>query len=146
MQAGKWYEVQIYPTKDPGVAFFSRLLQVITKSAIHADAIVYDSNYAFEFINIEKDLSLTGGVNTLTIAASSSSSEKNRPASIYTIDIDITPSKSQSKGGNFTISLYYDALDANHNSGTTLLDFTFMGLCQSKSAGIGLAAAVLNFC
>jgi hypothetical protein len=27
-----------------------------------------------------------------------------------------------------------------------MLDFTFMGLCQSSSPGVGLSAAVLNFC
>jgi hypothetical protein len=27
-----------------------------------------------------------------------------------------------------------------------MLDFSFMGLCQSISAGPGLSAAVLNFC
>jgi len=39
----------------------------------------------------------------MTITAVSVSSEKNRPAAIYTIDIDITPTKTQSKGGNFTL-------------------------------------------
>jgi hypothetical protein len=82
----------------------------------------------------------------MAIAVSSSSSEKNRPASIYTINIDITPSKSQAKGGNFTLSLYYDNTEPLHNSGTTILDFSFMGLCQSISPGPGLSASVLNFC
>ena len=109
MQPNSWYEVQIYPTKDPVTIPSSKLLQVRAISAIHADAIVYDSNYAFNFINVEKDLSLTGGVATMGIVVSSSSSEQNRPASIYTINIDITPSKSQAKGGNFTLSLYYDS-------------------------------------
>ncbi len=109
MQANNWYEVQIYPTKNPATIPSSKLLQVRTISAISTDAIVYDSNYAFTFINIEKDLSLTGGVGTMGIVVNSTSSQQNLPASIYTINIYITPSKSQSKGGNFTLSLYYDS-------------------------------------
>jgi hypothetical protein len=74
MQANTWYEVQIYPTKDPAVIPSSKLLQIRAISVISADAIVYDSNYAFAFINVEKDLALTGGVNTLGISVSSTSS------------------------------------------------------------------------
>ena len=71
----------------------------------------------------------------------------NRPSSIYTINIYVTPTKTQANGGNFTLSLYYDSSVATHtNSGSGLLDFTFMGLCQSVSAGPGLSAAVLNYC
>jgi hypothetical protein len=146
MQANRWYEVQIYPTKDPATIPSAKLLQLRAISAISTDAIVYDTNYAFGFINVEKDLALTGGVNTLGIAVSSSSSEKNRPTSIYTINIDVTPSKTQANGGNFTLSLYYENADPTHNSGSGLLDFSFMGLCQSVSPGPGLSAAVLNFC
>ena len=80
------------------------------------------------------------------IAVTSTSSLKNRPTSIYTITIDITPSKAQANGGNFTLSLYYDNSEAAHASGTTLLDFTFMGLCQSVSPGGSQTPAVLNFC
>ena len=50
------------------------------------------------------------------------------------------------KGGNFTLYLYYDSGNITHNSGTTSLDFSFMGLCQSKSPSVGVAAAVLNYC
>lgn len=74
MQANNWYEVQIYSNKDPAVIPSSKLLQVRAISAIHVDAIVYDTNYAFAYINIEKDLSLTGGVQTMGIVVSSSSS------------------------------------------------------------------------
>jgi len=74
MQPNSWYEVQIFPTKDPATIPSSKLLQVRAISSISADAIVYDSNYAFTFINVEKDLSLTGGVATMGIAVSSSSS------------------------------------------------------------------------
>lgn len=74
MLANSWYEVQIYPNKDPATIPSSKLLQVRAISAIHADAIVYDSNYAFGFVNVERDLALTGGVDTMTIAVSSSSS------------------------------------------------------------------------
>ncbi len=52
MQANSWYEVQIYPNKDPATIPSSKLLQVRAISAINTDAIVYDSNYAFGFINV----------------------------------------------------------------------------------------------
>lgn len=74
MQTNSWYEVQIYPTKDPAVIPSSKLLQVRAVSSIGTDAIVYDSNYAFCFINVEKDLAQTGGVETMSIAVSSTSS------------------------------------------------------------------------
>jgi hypothetical protein len=61
MQADKWYEVQIYPTKDPAVIPSTKLLQVRAISAINTDAIVYDSNYAFAYINVENDLAHAGG-------------------------------------------------------------------------------------
>ncbi len=74
MQPDNWYEVQIYPTKDPATIPSSKLLQVRAISAINSDAIVYDSNYAYAYINVERDLSLTGGVETMAIAISSTSS------------------------------------------------------------------------
>ena len=73
MQANTWYEVQVYPTKDPAVIPSAKLLQVRAISVIHADAIVYDSNYAFAFINVEKDLALAGGVDTMGITVNSAS-------------------------------------------------------------------------
>ena len=74
MQANKWYEVQIYPTTDPATIPSAKLLQVRAISAISPDAIIYDSNYALGFINVEKDLAITGGANVLGISVSSTSS------------------------------------------------------------------------
>ena len=59
--------------------------------------------------------------------------------------MDITPSLSSSKGGNFTLEIHYDSGDGTHNSGTGLIDFNFMGLCQSITPSSG-SAAVLNYC
>lgn len=52
MQANRWYEVQIYPTKDPATIPSVKLLQLRVISAISADAIIYDTSYAFGFINV----------------------------------------------------------------------------------------------
>jgi hypothetical protein len=109
MQSNSWYEIQIYPTQNPTIPS-NKLVQVIAKSSINADAILYDSNLAFGFINVESDLATLGtGVNTMGLTTSSSSSQMNKPAAIYTIDIDITPTINQNKGGNFTLELYYDS-------------------------------------
>lgn len=80
------------------------------------------------------------------MAVSTSSASANIPASIYTVNIDVTPSISSSIGGNFTLYIYYDSTNVAHTgSGTTLLDFSFMGLCQSVTPATG-SAAVLNGC
>ena len=50
---------------------------------------------------------------------------------------------SSSLGGNFTLEIHYDSGDANHNTGTGLTDFSFMGLCQSVTPNSG-DAAILN--
>lgn len=77
---------------------------------------------------------------------STSSVSANIPASIYTVNIDLTPQNSSSTGGNFTLYIYFDNTNAAHTgSGTTLLDFSFMGLCQSVTPATG-SAAVLNGC
>lgn len=82
----------------------------------------------------------------MTVAVSTSSASANIPASIYSINIDITPLNSSPTGGNFTLYIYYDSTNIVHTgSGTTLLDFSFMGLCQSVTPAIG-SAAVLNGC
>lgn len=105
--------------------------------------LIYDSNYAFGFISIQPRLASTG---TLTIATSSTSSSVNTVAAIYTINIDITPQSVNQNGGNFTLYLYYDSADAVHTaSGSGLIDFTFMGLCQSVTPAVG-NATVLNNC
>lgn len=70
----------------------------------------------------------------------------NRVASIYTLNIEVTPTVSLSTGANFTIKIHYDSTNVQHTgSGTALLDFSFMGLCQSVTPTTG-AAAVFNFC
>lgn len=80
------------------------------------------------------------------VAVTTSSASANIPASIYTINIDITPSLGSTTGGNFTLYIHYDSGDGAHTgSGTTLLDFSFMGLCQSITPATG-TAAVLNGC
>ena len=142
MQVNAWYEVQIFPTQNPTIPS-SKLVQIKARSSIDANAIIYDTNYAFSYINVE-DISEVG--TGLVITTASNSVQQFSPAAIYTVDIDITPTKTQAKGGNFTLQLYYDNTEPLHNSGTTLKDFRFVGLCQSKSAGIGLAAAILNYC
>ena len=49
-------------------------------------------------------------------------------------------------GGNFTLSIHYDDGDATHTTDdSTLLDFSFMGLCQSVTPSTG-TAATLNYC
>lgn len=121
---------------------YQGLVQVHAISSTEANYIVYDSNLAFGYIYIESRL---GAAGTLTVAATSSSAEKARTSSIYTIEIDLTPTMTSTTGGNFTLSIYYDSTDADHNSGTTTSDFFFMGLCQSVTPASG-AAAVLNSC
>ncbi len=106
-------------------------------------AIIYDSNYAFSYISIQSTLASAG---TMTVTTSSSSALKRTVAAIYTINIDITPSLASTKGGNFTMYIYYDTGSANHTaSGSGLLDFSFMGLCQSVTPAAG-PAAILNDC
>lgn len=76
------------------------------------------------------------------MSVSSTSSSKNRASQIYTIDIEITPTVSNSNGGNFTAYLY------NDGTGTSLLDFSFVGICQSAVplSCPSCAAAILNYC
>ena len=99
---------------------YQGLVQVHAISSTEANYIVYDSNLAFGYIYIESRL---GAAGTLTVAATSSSAEKARTSSIYTIEIDLTPTMTSTTGGNFTLSIYYDSTDADHNSGTTTSAF-----------------------
>lgn len=69
MTANKWYELQIYPTQNPTIPS-SKLIQIVAKSDFSTDAIMYESNYAFAFMNIEASLSST---DTLTIVGTSTS-------------------------------------------------------------------------
>lgn len=80
------------------------------------------------------------------ITVTTSSSEANIPGAIYTANIEINPTITSSTGGNFTIYIFYDSTNLVHTaSGSGLLDFTFMGLCQSVTSSAG-TAAVLNGC
>ena len=116
------------------------LIQVQALSDTGSNALVYDSNLGFAYIGIDPVL---GAANTLTVVASSTSANRARAASIYSLQIDITPTITKDTGGNFTAMIYYDSGEIIHNSGTTLLDFEFIGLCQSIANDAG-NTAVLN--
>lgn len=134
----------MFPTTNLSSIPSTNLIQIFTRSTYLTNSIVYDQNLAFAYINVEAQLSPTGtlgfSVNTVSVSTSTT------PASIYSINIDLIPTISNANGGNFTLSIYYNSLNATHNSGTGQLDFSFMGLCQSTSVSVGVAAAVLDFC
>lgn len=143
MQPNTWYEVQVYPNQAVTLTAPSNfLVQVLAVSSTATNNIVYDSNLAFGYVDVLSPLATAG---TLTIVGNSSSSQKNVPAAIYSYDVYVTPTLSSSTGGNFTIYIYYDSSDGTQSTGTSLNDFTFMGLCQS-AATTTQAAAVLNYC
>ena len=142
MQANTWYEVQIYPTRNPASTPISHLVQVSAVSSYISNNIIYDSNMAFGYVDILAPLSPTGNLGVL---CNSSSTQATVPASIYSFDIYLTPTASSATGGNFTLFIYYDNADATMNTGTSIIDFSFMGLCQS-AAITGGSAAVLLFC
>lgn len=118
------------------------LVQVLAVSTFSASYITYDSNMAFGYVNILTPLASTG---TLNIIGNSSSSQKYVPSSIYSYDVYVTPTLTSPNGGNFTLYIYYDSADGVQGGGTSVNDFTFMGLCQSAATNLA-AAAVLNFC
>ena len=142
MQPNIWYEVQVHPSRNPASTPISSLVQVLAVSDYNTHNIIYDSNMAFGYIDI---LAPLGSTDTLGVVCNSSSTQKNVPAAIYSYDIYLTPSVSSTTGGNFTVFIYYDSTDATMNTGTSINDFSFMGLCQS-SAISGGSAAVLLFC
>jgi hypothetical protein len=142
MAANTWYELQIYPTKAPTTMPISHLIQVMAVSDYGSNNIIYDSNMAFGFIDILPQLSPQGN---LDVKCNSSSTQSKVPAAIYSYDIYLTPSVTSSNGGNFTISIYYDSGVPAQQTGTTLIDFSFMGLCQSAATN-SASAAVLIFC
>ena len=66
LTAGKWYEIQLFPTLDPAVALpYHGLIQVKAISSLHANHILYDSNLAFQYVSIESK-SLTNGMTIAT--------------------------------------------------------------------------------
>ena len=134
--------MQIYPTRIPTGTPKSSLVQLLAVSTHLTNFIIYDSNYAFGFIDIFAPLAAQ---NTLSIIANTSNSQKNVPAAIYNFDIYIMPTISSSTGANFTLNIYYSGTEPLHVTGTTLIDFSIVGLCQS-SASTGFAAANLTFC
>lgn len=142
MQPMTWYEVQVYPSKNPVTTPINYLVQVLAVSTYKTNQITYDSNLGFGYLNILGPLAAS---NTLAIIGNSTSSQQNTPASIYSYDIYITPTVSSSTGGNFTMYIYYDSTNVTQATGTTINDFTFMGLCQSSATQTG-SAAVLNYC
>ena len=143
MQAAVWYELQIFPNKNPGTTPVNHLIQVLSVSDYNSDNIIYDSNMAFGHVDILAPLTST---NTLAVICNSTSTQASVPSAIYSYDIYITPTISSTTGGNFTLEIYYDSLDSTQNTtGTSIIDFSFMGLCQS-AATFGGSAAVLQFC
>lgn len=142
MQPNTWYEVQIFPTIDPTTTPSSNLIQVLAVSDIASSAIIYDSNMAFGFIDILAPLGSTG---SLAINCNSTSAQSTVPAAIYSFDIYVTPAVTSVNGGNFTLYIYYDSGLGLHSTGTSIIDFTFMGLCQSSPTN-SLSAAVLLYC
>jgi hypothetical protein len=143
LDAGKWYQIQIYPNKANTLTY--GLIQMESVSDIVTDYISYDQNFAFGYFYIHPVmLSLTqiSLTSTMTVSVSSTSTNRNRASGIYTTDIEVTPTKGSTSGGNFTVYLY------NDGTGTNLLDFSFVGICQSAvplSCPL-CSAAVLNFC
>ena len=112
------------------------MVQVMAVSSYLANNIIYDSNLAFGYL----DILAAVVAPSLAIIANSTSSQNTVPTSIYSIDIYLTPSISSSTGGNFTLFISY-TVDLR-NTGTTINDFSFMGLCQSAATAT-LTAAVL---
>lgn len=120
----------------------SHLIQMMAVSDFGSNNIIYDSNMAFGYVDILPLLSPQGN---LGVIGNSSSSQATVPAAIYSFDIYLTPSVSSSSGGNFSISIYYDSAVPAHNTGTTIIDFSFMGLCQSAATD-SASAAILIYC
>lgn len=142
MLPNTWYEVQIYPSKPPAATPISSLVQVFAVSDYGSNNIIYDSNYAFGYVDILGPLASSG---TLVVDCNSTSSQATVPAAIYSFDIYLTPTVTSTTGGNFTVSIYYDSSVPAHLPGTSIIDFSFMGLCQSAATNT-LSAAVLLFC
>jgi hypothetical protein len=134
----------MFPTLNLATIPSTNLVQLFAKSTYLANSIIYDQNLAFAYIDVQAQLtsSNTLGFDVNPVSVSTAST----PASIYSINIDVTPSISNIKGGNFTLEIYYNSVNSTHNSGTGQKDFNFMGLCQSTSASGGVSAVVLNFC
>jgi hypothetical protein len=144
MQPNTWYQIQVYPNKNPTSTPISYMVQVLAVSSYLANNIIYDSNLAFGYLDILAAVS-GGNIGSLAIVANSSSSQKTVPTSIYSLDIYVTPTQSSSTGGNFTLFIYYDSTVGLQSTGTSIIDFSFMGLCQS-AATANSNAAVLQFC
>lgn len=123
---------------------FYGLIQVEALSNIVSNNIIYDSNYAFGYISIQSFLATA---STMTVAINPvNAGSATTVSSIYTTNIDITPTITNNDGANFTLLIHYDSGNGAHvASGTGLLDFTFMGLCHSVTPATG-TAAVLNNC
>lgn len=144
MQPNTWYELQVYPTKNPVTTPANSLVQIQAISDWGNDYIIYDSNMAFGYLDILAPLAL-GSTNTLQVEGNSTSGQSTVPSAIYSFDIYLTPGLSSNTGGNFTLYIYYDNAVPAMSTGTSIIDFSFMGLCQS-AATVGASAAVLLYC
>ncbi len=52
MQPKTWYELQVYPSKNPTTRPISELVQLLAVSDYNSGNIIYDSNMAFAYVNI----------------------------------------------------------------------------------------------
>jgi hypothetical protein len=109
-----------------------------------ASNIIYDSNLAFGYLDILATVAAPY-IGSLGMIVNSTSTQNTIPTSIYSLDIYLTPTRSSSTGGNYTLFIYYDSTVGVQATGTSINDFTFMGLCQS-AATVSSSAAVLLFC
>lgn len=142
MQPNTWYELQVYPTRNPATTPINSLVQLYAISDFNINNIIYDSNLAFGYLDILAPLATP---NTLGVICNSSSTQITVPSSIYSFDIYLTPAVSSTTGGNFTVYIYYDNAVPGMLTGTSIIDFSFMGLCQSAATN-GASAAVLLYC
>ena len=140
MQPNTWYEVQVYPSRNPTNMPSDILVQVMAVSDYISNNIIYDSNMAFGYLDILTPLTST---NTLAVVCNSTSTKATVPAAIYSYDIYLTPTVGSSTGGNFTLFIYYNSGDPIMATGTSIIDFSFMGLCQSAATNTGSAAVLL---
>lgn len=143
LPSNQWYELQLFPNLDPTTLPFYGTVQLELVSGINTNFIMYDSNYALSFLAIES-LAPTTGV--MAISNLATISDYQRAGAIFSTNIDITPSITLPKGGNFTIKIYNDQTNVNHQvSSSGLLDFSFLGICYSVTSPSG-PPPPLNFC
>lgn len=91
----------MFPTLNLATLPSTNLIQISIQSTYLANAIIYDQNLAFAYVDVQAQLALSNtlGFNVNPVTASAAYT----PASIYSINIDIVPSISNQNGGNFTL-------------------------------------------